>query len=70
MTAPTLAPEIAPAMSALSYIHLDTLQLQGLIEALDVLQDLGGPRSAPIWAVVKSVVPLARKISSDIERVM
>ncbi|MDP2047937.1 MAG: hypothetical protein Q8K33_03455 [Cypionkella sp.] len=70
MTAPNPAPEIAPGLPVLSDIHLDTLQLQGLIEALDVLQELGGAKSAPIWAVVTSAVPLARKISRDIERVM
>lgn len=70
MTTQPSTPEIAPSLPALSEIHLDTLQLQGLIEALDVLQELGGAKSAPIWAVVTSAIPLARKISRDIERVM
>ncbi|WP_426035986.1 hypothetical protein [Cypionkella sp. TWP1-2-1b2] len=70
MTAPNPAPENAPQLPTLHDIHTHTLQLQGLIEALDVLQELGGAKSAPIWAVVTSAVPLARKISRDIERVM
>ncbi|MDO8984263.1 hypothetical protein [Cypionkella sp.] len=70
MTEPNPALDSAPDLPAISDILLDTLQLQGLIEALDMLQELGGAKSAPIWAVVTSAVPLARKISRDIERVM
>jgi len=44
--------------------------LPGLIDTLDLLQHLGGAKSAPIWAVVTSALPLACKISRDIERVM
>jgi hypothetical protein len=57
-----------PAFPTLSDTHLDTLQLRELIQALDALQDLGGAKSGPIWAIVQCALPLARKISSDIER--
>ena len=57
MTAPNPAPENAPQLPTLHDIHTHTLEL-------------GGAKSAPIWAVVTSAVPLARKISRDIERVM
>jgi hypothetical protein len=53
----------------LSDIHMDALHLKGLIHALETLQDLGGEKSAPIWAVVQSALPLVSKLTADIERV-
>lgn len=58
------------ALPDIKDIHLGTLQLHGLIEALNFLMEFAGPKSAPIWAVVTSALPLARKISADLERVM
>ncbi|MDP2051115.1 MAG: hypothetical protein Q8K33_19970 [Cypionkella sp.] len=51
-------------------IHDDSLHLRGLIEALDQLADLFGPKSDPLFSITRSALPLARKISADLERVM
>ena len=70
MTCTNPEPENAPQLPTLRDIHTDTLQLQGLIEALDHLLELAGYWTDPIWAVVTSARPLAKKISSNMERVM
>lgn len=54
----------------LSDIHTDAIQLHGLIEALDHLMGLTGPKSTPIWAIVTSALPLARKVKDELEQVM
>lgn len=52
----------------LSDIHTDAIQLHGLIEALDHLIGLAGPKSTPLWAIVTSALPLARKLKDEIEQ--
>ncbi|MDP2051537.1 MAG: hypothetical protein Q8K33_22190 [Cypionkella sp.] len=54
----------------LTDIHDDALHLRGLIEALDQLADLFGPKSDPLFSITRSALPLARKIAADLERVM
>lgn len=61
---------VAIGLPKLTDIHEDALRLRGLITALDRLADLGGPDSDPLWAIVTSALPLAQKVTADLERVM
>ena len=70
MNAPNPMLDTATVLAVLRDTHLELVHLKGLIEALHLLEELGGPRSEPIFAVVASALPLVRKITGDIERIM
>jgi hypothetical protein len=59
-----------PAAESVSMgaIHHKAMQLEGLIEALDQLTDLIGPRGNPLTSIIQVALPLAKSLSDDLEK--
>lgn len=59
-----------PAAKAVSMgaIHHKAMQLEGLIEALDQLSDLIGPRGHALTSIIQVALPLAKSLSDDLEK--
>lgn len=59
---------IDDGLPELGELHNRAVILEGLIEAMDELAELIGPRGTPIYAILQCAVPMARNLARDLDR--
>lgn len=48
-------------------LHERARLLSGLVDAMDELAELIGPRGTPIYAIIQAAVPMARDLARDLD---
>lgn len=69
MTDLTPSKGIDDGLPAIEHVAENARLLHGLIEAIDGLAELLGPKSDPVYAIVQAALPLARDLRRDLDRI-